>query len=83
MKRKRHYVDRNGRLVYLSDAAAREYRVDALELGIGKLVGPFKTKGCAQFFLDQSPTNHHIKCVADAERIYKRSKELMTSLAHE
>jgi hypothetical protein len=91
-KRKRHYVGileaksigaSIYRLWYLSKERAELLNKDGAELGLGRLIGPFRTKGCAKFFIDVAPRNAHIQCVADAERIYRKSKELSLSLARE
>lgn len=67
-KRKRHYVAK-------MDGVAELHYLDTATVNPA-LLGPFKTKKLAQWYIDNLASNPNIQCVADVMMMYRALKDL-------
>src|ERR1019366_1391695 len=77
MSRKRHYVGTNptsNDLLYINDK--NEEELLRSRTMYPKLIGPFRTKDSALYYKNTFARCQHVCCVADAELLFKKAKEL-------
>ena len=78
-RRKRHYVGKTSsgvfELVYADLNTPGDFAACETTEKYGTVLGPFRVKASAIYYLDNLTTNPYVRCVADAERLYRESKK--------